>query len=250
LAFPILIDNSEAIGELHGKPVRVSSLAATSLILASRGVDQILIATPSHTDRQLAEKGLLALPPERRSAVRFVDSNGQILVRVRHYLRPLINAARGWPENAFVGFLADFLYDVAIGARFKSAIVTDSASVVRGFIPIINPSLFKGEAQFRLAELAALVCSYEPAELGHAALRTEVDAGSTLSPRLWHLIERAEFREVIAESGKLGLAEHPIIAARHLKNTFKTYLETKEPSSLQTSWEWCCWLLRDAILRP
>ena len=90
-------------------------------------------------------------------------------------MQPLVNAARGWPEEAFVGFLADFLYDIALGARFKSGIATDSASVAREFIPIINPSLFRGEAQFRLAEMAALVCSYEPAELGHAALRTEVD---------------------------------------------------------------------------
>jgi hypothetical protein len=83
--------------------------------------------------------------------------------------------------------------------------------------------------------MAALVCSYEPAELGHAALRTEVDTGSNLTPRLWHLIERAEFREVIAESGKLGLAEHPLIAARHLRNAFKAYLETKEAATLLKS---------------
>jgi hypothetical protein len=44
VSFPILIENREALGELHGESVRVSSLRATSLILTCRGVDEILIA--------------------------------------------------------------------------------------------------------------------------------------------------------------------------------------------------------------
>jgi hypothetical protein len=235
VSFPILIENSEALGELHGKSIRASSLAATSLILASRGVDQVLIPTPSEADRLLAERGLLALPPERRSAVRLVDQNGEILRRVRQYLHPLVGYARDWPETAFVGFLENFVYYVALGARFKSAIAPNAVAAVREFIPIVNPSLFRGEAQFRLAELAALVCSYEPSALEQGTLRAEVNTGSSLAPRLWRLIETAEFREVIAESGKLGYVEHPIIAARHLQSTFKTYLESKGSSALLKS---------------
>jgi hypothetical protein len=235
MPFPIVIQNTEAIGELQGQSIRVSTLAATSLLLASRGADKILLPTPTSPDRLVAEQGLLALPPDRRATVEMVDQDGGILHRVRHYLSPLRASARKWPEDAFVGFLVDFVYQVALGARFKAAIGTDAVSVVREFIPIVDPSVFQGEAGFRFAELAALICSYEPAALNHGALRTEIDTGSGLSPRLWRLIETAEFREVIEDSGKLGWVEHPIVALRHLRNSLSSYLQSKEATALLKS---------------
>jgi hypothetical protein len=68
-------------------------------------------------------------------------------------------------------------------------------------MPILDCSVFRGEAGFRFAELAALICSYEPAALSHGALRTEIDTDSGLSLRLWRLIETAEFREVSKNPG-------------------------------------------------
>jgi hypothetical protein len=56
-----------------------------------------------------------------------------------------------------------------------------------------------------------------------------------MTSRLWHLIETAEFREVIEESGKLGWAEHPIITIRYLRNVLNTYLQTKEATALLRS---------------
>jgi hypothetical protein len=235
MPFPILIENTEAIGELRGQSIRVSTLAATSLLLASRGADKILLPTPSSGDRLIAERGLLSLPPERRAAVQLVDQDGGVLHRVQHHLNPLRVCAQKWPEDAFVGFLVDFVYQIALGARFKAAIGSDAVSVVRGFIPIVDPSVFRGEAGFRFAELAALICSYEPAELNHGALRAEVDTGSGLSSRLWRLIETAEFRQVIEESGKLGWVKHPIVTVRHLRNSLSNYLQSKEASVLLKS---------------
>jgi hypothetical protein len=51
MPFPILIENTEAIGELRGQSIKVSTLAATSLLLVSRDVDKILPPTPSSGDR-------------------------------------------------------------------------------------------------------------------------------------------------------------------------------------------------------
>ena len=235
MPFPILIENTEAIGELQGQSIRISTLATTSLLLASRGVDKILLPTPNSFDRLIAERGLLTLPPERRATIAMIDQDGRTLHRVLHYLDPLRACARKWPEDAFVGFLAGFVYQVALAARFKAAIGTDAVSVVRGFIPIVDPSVFRGEAGFRLAELAALICSYEPAALSHGALRTEVDTGPGLSSRLWRLIETAEFREVVEESGKLGWVEHPVIAVRHLRNSLMNYLQSTETAALLKS---------------
>jgi ATPase subunit of ABC transporter with duplicated ATPase domains len=164
----------------------------------------------------IVERGLLSLPPERRANVALVDTDSRTLDRILRYLYPLHACAKKWPEDAFVGFLVDFVYQVALAAKFKAAVGTDAVSVVRGFIPIVDPSVFRGEAGFRFAELAAMICSYEPALLSQGALRTDVDTGSGLSSRLWKLIETAEFRQVVEESGKLGWVEHPLIAARGL----------------------------------
>jgi hypothetical protein len=98
-----------------------------------------------------------------------------------------------------------------------------------------DPSVFRGEAGFRFAGLAALICCYGPTSLNHGALRTEIDAGSSLSSRLWALIETAEFREVVEESGKLGWVSHPIVAVRHLRNSLSSYLQGKEATALLKS---------------
>jgi hypothetical protein len=119
MPFPIVIENTEAIGELRGQPIRVSTLAATSLLLASRGAHKILLPTPTSVDRLVAERGLLSLPPERRATVEMVDQDGKILHRVQHYLHPLGACAQKWPEDAFVRLLLDFVYQVAVGARLK-----------------------------------------------------------------------------------------------------------------------------------
>jgi hypothetical protein len=235
MPFPMLIDNMEATGELHGKPCRVSTLAATSLLLTSRGVDKILVATPTKSNRLIAENGLLALPPERRANVALIDQNGATLARVLRYLSPLRACVAKWPEDAFVEFLSAFVYQVALAAKHKASVGTDAVSVVRGFIPIVDPSVFQREARFRFAELAALICSYEPALLSHGVLRTEVDTGAGLSSRLWKLIETAEFHEVVEASGKLGWVEHPVIATRHLKNTLAHYFQSKEANILLKS---------------
>jgi hypothetical protein len=203
--------------------------------LTSRGVDKILIATPTEADRLIAEPGLLSLPAERRANVSLIDKDGRTLDRVFRYLNPLHTCAKKWPEDAFVGFLVAFVYQVALAAKFKAAIGSDAVSKVREFIPIVDPSVFRGEAGFRFAELAAMICSYEPALLNQGTLRTEVDTGSGLSARLWALIETSEFREVVEESGKLGWVEHPLIAARHLKNTLATYFQSKEANALLKS---------------
>src|SRR5258708_5565636 len=42
MGFPIILEHSDACGELAGKPVKTSAIAATAVILASRGADEIL----------------------------------------------------------------------------------------------------------------------------------------------------------------------------------------------------------------
>jgi len=232
VSFPIIIEHSEATGKIGERAVRTSALAASSLILVSRGADRILVPVPSDREKERASGGVELLPSERRAIVKLIDRDGEVLRRVRDYLKPLAGQAVKWPETAFVGFLEDFVYHVALGIRHKSAIASDSAAVVRGFIPIIDPTSFRGEARFRLAEMASLICCYEPHCLDHGSLKADADVGRELAPKLWDLIETAEFRLIVSESGQLGFVEHPLIAVRRLRRFVRDFLQREDASVL------------------
>jgi hypothetical protein len=160
MSFPVILEHSDARAEVRGREIKIPTISAAAVILASRGADQLLVPCPSEYELEGTEAGLRLLPKERRSCVTIVDKNGAILDSVREYLEPLVAQAREWPENAFVSFSEGFLYLLALGAKHRSGILATSVEMLRGFVPIIRPNHFKGEARFRLAELVALVCSY------------------------------------------------------------------------------------------
>ena len=115
MSFPMLIENTEATGELYGRPLSVSTLATTSLLLTSRGVDKILVATPAESDRLIVERGLLSLPPERRANVALVVLNvaqeplaepsefGEAVLRQAHFVADLPDAVADSSHYAFLG---------------------------------------------------------------------------------------------------------------------------------------------------
>ena len=67
-----------------------------------------------------------------------IDRDGDVFGRVIEYLRPLGQQARKWPEDAFVGFMVDFLYEVALASKYKTPIASNRIGVVRQFVPIIE----------------------------------------------------------------------------------------------------------------
>lgn len=221
--FPIILEQSDACGVLDGKQVKTPTIAATAVILATRGADQILVPCPSsyELDRTLA--GVELLPPERRSTVKTLDRGGDVLKRVREYLRPLAAQASEWPENAFVGLSEAFLYQIALGAKHKAGILSDAAQVVREFVPIIRPQCFTGEPRFRLADLLGLICSYEPHELSHGSLTLETPGPDRYCTEVWPLLNNAEFRAVVAASGKLGYLKHPLVGLRRLQQLLQQF---------------------------
>jgi hypothetical protein len=232
MSFPIVLEQSDAIGQTEGQTVRASTITAAALILVSRGVDRILVPVPGSYESERAEEGIDSLPSERRDIVKLIDKDGEVLRRVRDYLEPLSTHAVKWPETAFVSFLESFVYHVALGARHRSAVASTAVQVVRGFIPIIDPSSFRGEARFRLAEIASLICSYEPHAIDHGSLRAEVSAGREMASTLWNLIETAEFRSMVAATGKLGYLDHPIITLRRVRNIVRDFLQMKDAKTL------------------
>lgn len=90
-------------------------------------------------------------------------------------------------------------------------------AVVRDFIPILDPAVFKGEARFRLADLVRLICSFEPATVDQGLVASEVPGMADSAMRL---MQAAEFRALVTESGRVGFLRHPLLALHELRHRF------------------------------
>ncbi len=165
--FPVILQHLDACGVKDGHRVSTSIVPALAVLLVARGCDRLIIPAPHAAERERAEAGIAKLPPERRNLVSLCDTDGTVLARVRDYVHPLQRQAQKWPEDAFVEFAEDFLYEVLVATSQRAGILSDSASVLREFVAIVDPTQFAGEARFRLAEICRMVCSYKPAVIDH-----------------------------------------------------------------------------------
>jgi hypothetical protein len=217
--FTVVLEHADACGLVGEKKVKASFLNAASAVLLCRGASKILIPAPGEHEFERVSVGIEDMPKERRGAIQIVDRKGAILRKVYDYIAPLKEQANKWPEDAYVQFLEGFLYQVGIASKYKAGIIGDTVQTLRGFIPIINPMLFKGEARYRLAETIDLVCRYEPTRPNHGMLHYEI-AEKGISEKLWSIIETAEFRSIVAESGKLGYIKNPLIGIKKISNLF------------------------------
>jgi hypothetical protein len=228
MSFPVIFEHEDACGVVGGRKVKTPAIAATALLLAARGADQILVPCPSDYEVERTARGLELLPAERRACVRVVDKGGDVLRRIREYLQPLAGSASEWPETAFVQYLEDFLYQAALGAKYRAGILADSVEVLRGFVPVIRPEHFRGEAGFRVAEVVALICSYEPRDLEHGSFRLDVPAAGGFSREVWDLLDNAEYRAMVSASGRLGYLKHPIVGLKRLQNVVRRFFARED----------------------
>ncbi|MFI5117678.1 MAG: hypothetical protein ACHP8B_13385 [Terriglobales bacterium] len=205
--------------------MKVSVLAGAAAIFVCRGAERIYVPVPDTETRDRATEGIAKLPSERQGLVSLIDSDGDVLARVIEYLRPLGLQARKWPEDAFAGFLVDFLYEVALASKYKTPIASSSIQVVREFVPIIDPREFRGEARFRLAECISLICDYDVDLIEHGNLRVDTPSCAPRSPDIWRFLDFAEFRELVAATGALGFLEIPFVGLRRLRYAISEFLQ-------------------------
>lgn len=210
--FPVVLQHLDVCGVKDGRRVRTSVIPVLAVLLVARGSDRVIIPTPHAMERERAESGIAGLPVDRRHLVSLCDTNGDLLSRVRDYLDPLHRQARKWPEDAFVRFAEDFLYEVLVATQQRAGVLSNSASVVREFVPILDSTGFTGEARFRLAEVCRMVCGYEPFVIDHGEYL--VDSRRDSGASAW--VRMAEFRAVVAASGRIGYLKHPLIGLRRL----------------------------------
>ena len=203
----------------------MSTLAGAATIFVCRGAERIYVPVPDAETRDRASEGIAKLPSERRGLISLIDSDGDVLARVIEYLRPLGVQAIKWPEDAFVGFMVDFLYEVALASKYKTPIASNSIECVRGFVPILDPREFRGEARFRLAECISLICDYEVDLIEHGNLRVDTPSSVARFPDVWKFIDFAEFRELTAATGALGYLEVPRVGLRRLRYAISEFLK-------------------------
>lgn len=172
------------------------------------------------------------LPLERRGLVSLVDREGEVFARVVDYLRPLGLQAKKWPEDAFVQFAAEFLYEVALASKYKSPIASGSIQCVREFVPIIDPRAFTGEARFRLAECISLICDYDTDVIAHGNLQIDAPGSLSKSPDIWKLLDFAEFREIEAATGALGYLKSPAAGLKRLRYAISKFVERPDAKAL------------------
>lgn len=216
--FPIVLRHMDAVGIKEGREQAASVIPNLAVLLVARGANRVIIPVPDALELERVESGVSGLPAERRNLIQLTDKSGDLLHRVREFLDPLRTQSTRWPEDAFVGFAATFLYEVVLGLKHRAGVLSDAASVVRDFVPIIDPSQFRGEARFRLAELCRLICSYEPGVVEHGLYATETAGGTT--GNALDIMDTAEFHKIVSESGRIGYVKHPLPALRRLRKWF------------------------------
>ncbi len=140
--------------------------------------------------------------------------------------------AKKWPEDAFVGFMVDFLYELALGSKYKSPIASSSVHCVREFVPIIDPREFNGEARFRLAECISLICDYDADVVEHGNLKVDVPHSVSHPPDVWKFLDFAEFRELEAATGALGYLEVPSVGLWRLRYAISDFVQRPEAKPL------------------
>ena len=222
--FPVVFQQMDACGVKNGRRVSTSVVPSLAVLLVARGSDRLIIPAPHAIDRERAEAGIARLPPERRAFVSLCDTHGNTLARVRDYLEPLRRKARKWPEDAFVAFAEDFLYEVLIATSQRAGIISDSASTLREFVPLVDPSCFSGEARFRLVEIYRTLCCYEPGVVDHGQFI--VDARKDNGEGAWDILNMAEFRAVVVASGRIGYLRHPLLGLRRVCDKLRRLMRT------------------------
>jgi hypothetical protein len=172
------------------------------------------------------------LPLERQGLVSLVDREGEVFAQVVDYLRPLGLQAKKWPEDAFVQFTAEFLYEVALASKYKSPIASSSIQCVREFVPLIDPRAFRGEARFRLAECISLICDYDADVIEHGNLQVDAPHSVSKPPDIWKFLDFAEFREIEAATGALGYLEFPSAGLKRLRYAISNFVERPDAKAL------------------
>jgi hypothetical protein len=64
------------------------------------------------------------------------------------------------------------------------------------------------------------------------SLQVEAASNNGFAPAVWPLLENAQFRAVVAASGRLGYLKHPLIGVKRLQRVIRTFVSRKETKKM------------------
>lgn len=187
----------------------------------------MLVPVPGEIEKSRVSNGIAALPKSRRRLVKAIDGNAAVLRRVRSYLDPLRAQAKKWPESSFVDSSEGLLYHLALASKYGASSSGTSLHVVQSFLGMIDPQVFKDEAAFRLSEISLLATRYEPYMVDEVSLIGHIGQPG-IREVIWDALDSAEFGDIVAATGYLGLLRRPIPGIRMLGKSVRKLVSRKE----------------------
>lgn len=92
---------------------------------------------------------------------------------------------------------------------------------------LLIPWSFRGKPRFRLVELCRLICSYEPHAIDHGVYNVDASSGSVGTAS--KILEMAEYRAVVAESGRIGYQKSAYCIPRAQGKILRPGLQRRDP---------------------
>jgi hypothetical protein len=233
MASKMLLEHAISLGEFRGNPVEASILEGSTVALVCRGATKILVPAPVEGVRDEVKQALTSLDKGERNRIQIVDERGREFRRVREFLWPLRQQATKWPETAFLDFGLHFLYKLHLGSKFNAHVADGDASTVRGFLGIVDFSVFQQERE-RMLELVRLVAGYVPDLSQMSAQRRDLARPGHVEG--WEeLLALEEFDAVVRAHGRLGLSMRPAVTLRRLNAAFQDFNNSRKGRTIVRS---------------
>lgn len=220
MSSPVVFDNYLATGKTSRGQIETPVLGAFAPLSLALAGDRILVPTPAVSDQERFRRGLEEVPKERRRVIRAIDRDGAVYSRVHGYLAPLWDVYEHEDGLGFVRAAEEGLYLMGLAAREKASVGgLDLAGIYRSYMQL-DPGVAKGEAAFRLNEIAGLFASVRTFPTHRLSQRVAVADGDLWSD-IWQIIDSAKMREIIQQQGRVGYLRNYGESLRLLSQGFK-----------------------------
>lgn len=230
---PVLVPHVDAI--VHDgtpKATRLSTLQATSFLMATQLADRVLVAAPDQDLRVRLRSEMAKLPRGQRRHIALVDTHGTLLKRTKTYMSPIFEDLQpgienSWRVSKLYEDVGNGLYFLAVASRHRSPVfgreLFEMQKALYGLWPVAGS--FSAEAQFRFAGLLGIAASYAPRASPSLAARSS--ASAPLDVVLEEMLESAEWDAVLQKSGRRGFVGQPGLLLRSIRTRARHLLQRR-----------------------
>jgi len=227
----VLMDYCEANARLNNRDISIPTLGAAAFILTTQGADQIYIPVQGMFT-EMVRDATSKLAPSLKRRIKPIDTNGKVSRRVHEFVRPIrSSASEDSQERSFCAMTENMLYHMALASKYRATSIDGDLSHVQEIISAIKLEKFKGEAKHRLAQVVHLVAGYEPFYIDKLGIIQHISEPG-VGTEIQHILDTAEFADVVGAQGKLGYLRNPRIGLRRVSSTIHTLVKRREFRSL------------------